>query len=443
VMSTREAKAALGLFPKDQIDESFLVLNAHRNQPRKRIDLTLKAFALFAEGKPPGVQLYLHMGTEDLGWNVLKLARRYGIFDRVILTKNSNDIPGVSSEQLNLIYNACDIGLSTSAAEGWGLPNFEHAAAGKPQIVPRTGALAEIWEGCAELVEPSAEVVYEHVLTEAKAVRPADVAAALERLYRDHAHRAEVALACYRRATRPENDWGEISRQWHALFQEVLEGPTRDVANRKSGLLLEALARAPDGPVAEIGCIRQEREEPVDGFSTYWLARRCRELGRTFRSFDLDTRAVGIARAILEKEGLPGVVECRDGVEALTHLGPVAFLHLDGPDNPAMALDQYRAAELLPGAVLVIDDAHNYWCGAHGKATAVVRHFEGSPLPLVPFRIVPTESGYAALVATFPTGKPRGSLNPRDDGEACPYEGTDNAAVGESVVEAVPPSPRS
>jgi hypothetical protein len=299
--------------------------------------------------------------------------------------------------------------------------------------------LTEIWEGSAELVEPSAEVVYEHVLTEARVVRPEDVAAALDRLYRDHTRRAEVAMACYRRATRPENDWAEISRQWHVLFQEVLEGTARDIGNRKSTLLLEALGRAPKGPVAEIGCIRHEAEAPTDGFSTYWLARRCRELTRPFRSFDLDPRAVGLARAILEKEGLPGVVECRDGVEALRDRGPLAFLYLDGPDNPSQVLEQYRAAELLPGAVLVVDDAHNYWCGPHGKATALVRHFEGLPLPLVPYRIVATEPGYTALVATFPSGKARGSLNPRYDGGACTYEGTDTAAVGESVVEAVPP----
>jgi D-inositol-3-phosphate glycosyltransferase len=51
------------------------VLNANRNQPRKRIDITLRGFALFAVDKPETVQLYLHMGSEDMGWNALQLAR--------------------------------------------------------------------------------------------------------------------------------------------------------------------------------------------------------------------------------------------------------------------------------------------------------------------------------------------------------------------------------
>ena len=63
----------------DDDDDAFIVLNGNRNMPRNRIDLTLQGFARFALDKPPNVKLYLHMATEDTGWNVLILARRYGI----------------------------------------------------------------------------------------------------------------------------------------------------------------------------------------------------------------------------------------------------------------------------------------------------------------------------------------------------------------------------
>jgi glycosyltransferase involved in cell wall biosynthesis len=224
VWDTRPAKQALKLFADEAIDDSFLVLNAHRNQPRKRIDITIKAFAAFAGNKPPNVQLYLHMGIEDMGWHVLKLARRYGVFDRLIVTQNRNAIPGIASEHLNMLYNACDVGLNTSSGEGWGLPNFEHAAAGKAQVVPRFGALREIWGECAELVEPAMGVVYEFVLSEGNLVSVEGVAAALEAQYSDPGRRRRVAEACYRRATRPEHRWEDIGGRWHRLFQEVLEG---------------------------------------------------------------------------------------------------------------------------------------------------------------------------------------------------------------------------
>ena len=219
---TNEAKQRLGLFSEEEIDDSFLVLNAHRNQPRKRIDITLKGFALFARDKPKNVQLYLHMGTEDVGWNVLKLAKRYGISERMIVTENRNTLPGILSEHLNLLYNASDVGLNTATGEGWGLPNFEHAAAGKAQVLPRFGALAEVWSECAEFVEPTGEVVYEVVLSEGKVVSVESVAAALEKLYASEKRRWEVAQACYRRATQLEYQWQQIGKRWHALFQEAL-----------------------------------------------------------------------------------------------------------------------------------------------------------------------------------------------------------------------------
>jgi D-inositol-3-phosphate glycosyltransferase len=49
------------------LEGRFIVLNANRNQPRKRIDTTIRAFALFARDKPPTVNLSLHMGVEDVG----------------------------------------------------------------------------------------------------------------------------------------------------------------------------------------------------------------------------------------------------------------------------------------------------------------------------------------------------------------------------------------
>jgi hypothetical protein len=46
------------------------------------------------------------MGLEDAGWNVLKLAKRYGIEDRLILTKNDGGLPGIDSQHLNILLSA-------------------------------------------------------------------------------------------------------------------------------------------------------------------------------------------------------------------------------------------------------------------------------------------------------------------------------------------------
>jgi hypothetical protein len=151
------------------------------------------------------------MGTEDPGWNVLQLAKRHGIDERLVINESRNAIPGVATHDLNAVYSACDAGLNTATGEGWGLPDLEHAAAGKAQVVPRFGALAEIRGACAELVEPVMEVVHEGVLSEGSTVSAEGVAAALEGLYGDRARLRRVAEACYRRATEPRFRWDAIA----------------------------------------------------------------------------------------------------------------------------------------------------------------------------------------------------------------------------------------
>jgi D-inositol-3-phosphate glycosyltransferase len=175
------------LFTDPALHDAWIVLNANRNQPRKRIDVTIKGFALFARDKPANVRLYLHMGMVDCGWNVVALARRHGIEDRLILTAEEHLLPAVPDELLNCIYNACDVGLNTSLGEGWGLVNLEHAATGAAQVVPRHSACAEIWDGAAELLEPAASLTMEGLLTEGLLVTPEELAGALERLYADPA----------------------------------------------------------------------------------------------------------------------------------------------------------------------------------------------------------------------------------------------------------------
>ena len=202
--------------------DAFIVLNANRNMPRKRIDLTMQGFALFAKDKPANVKLYLHMATEDTGWNVLILAKRYGIFDRLIMTQADNSRPTFSDEQINYLYNACDVGINTTTGEGWGMPSFEHAATRAAQIVPRHTSLADLWKDAAEFIDPVMTLTYPGNLTHAHLVTPEGVAAALQRLYENRGYREALADAAYRNATRPEFSWNSIAERWRRLFEEIL-----------------------------------------------------------------------------------------------------------------------------------------------------------------------------------------------------------------------------
>lgn len=215
------ARKALGFDDAEHL-ESFIVLNANRNMPRKRIDLTMQGFALFAKDKPKNVKLYLHMATEDTGWNVLILAKRYGIFDRLIMTRADNVRPDFSDEQLNLLYNACDVGLTTTTGEGWGMVSFEHAATKSAQIVPRHTSLQYLWKDAAEFIEPVMKLTYPGNLTDAHIVTPEGVARALEKLYVDIEYREMLAEAAYKNATKAELNWQTIAERWKRLFDEML-----------------------------------------------------------------------------------------------------------------------------------------------------------------------------------------------------------------------------
>ena len=215
------ARRALKLDDAEHLD-AFIVLNANRNMPRKRIDVTMQGFALFARDRPANVKLYLHMATEDTGWNVLILAKRYGIFDRLIMTQADNSRPTFSDEKLNLLYNACDVGITTTTGEGWGMVAFEHAATRAAQIVPRHTSLANLWDGAAEFVEPVMRLTYPGNLTDAHIVTPDGVAAALQRVYEDSEYRDALAEAAYRNATRSEFNWSSIAEQWRRLFGEIV-----------------------------------------------------------------------------------------------------------------------------------------------------------------------------------------------------------------------------
>jgi glycosyltransferase involved in cell wall biosynthesis len=49
----------------------------------------------------------------------------------------------LSDRDINLLYNACDIGLNTCEGEGFGLCQFEHLALMKPQVAPAVGGFRE------------------------------------------------------------------------------------------------------------------------------------------------------------------------------------------------------------------------------------------------------------------------------------------------------------
>lgn len=238
-MDKQEARKTLNLQPDD-----FIVFNGNRNQPRKRIDITISGFAKFAVGKPD-VKLYLHMGLKDQGWDILELFGREMVKQgldpngRIIMTAPGPNPPSVSVEMLNTIYNACDVGVNTATGEGWGLCNFEHAGCKVAQIVPDHTSCKEIFEGYGELIR------CDHINVDVNYARempcPSDdhLAELLDGLYQDRERLRRVGDLCYQRVTDVCFEWGTVAAEFHKVFQEVLEGTFDDTPQAVSPVAFE------------------------------------------------------------------------------------------------------------------------------------------------------------------------------------------------------------
>jgi glycosyltransferase involved in cell wall biosynthesis len=214
------AEAKKALFKAPELHDSFIVLNAGRNQPRKRLDITLRAFAEFSKGKPDTF-LYMHSGAKDSHIDTIRLAKELGISDRLIMTTDKEGLPNLDLSDLNLLYNACDVGINTGLGEGFGLPNAEHAATGALQIVPNHSALTDLYKDCGVLVPANILFTLDNISTTAKMVAVQDVVNALELVYGDRDLYNKHSKLCYEKFTSEKYSWKYITQQWIQLFNRL------------------------------------------------------------------------------------------------------------------------------------------------------------------------------------------------------------------------------
>jgi glycosyltransferase involved in cell wall biosynthesis len=183
------ARQSLGL-PKDV----FLFSSINRNIPRKHLDLLIMSFVklimrfpmkpLFLlvvgdKGDKGGYQLFEIFSRE------LKLAgASTDTFGNRLLITSSNTC--YKDEDINLLYNCADIGISCAEGEGFGLCSFEQMAVGVPQIVPNINGYSEYCNDENSLmITPKMRYyipqAHNTVTGEAQLVDPEDVAKAMER----------------------------------------------------------------------------------------------------------------------------------------------------------------------------------------------------------------------------------------------------------------------
>lgn len=173
----------------------FVLMSNNRYQPRKALPLLLRAVSLFQKGYKkcscgnwylasrekcdlnyclassvtevvpgtPDTLLYVHANHEEYMMgpgpaNVLQAHMlNAGFTDNdvnksVMLYGDNMLVNPLSENELNYIYNAADVNVSTALGEGWGLSLIEAMAAGTPSIAPSNSAIPEVLGGTGTLV---------------------------------------------------------------------------------------------------------------------------------------------------------------------------------------------------------------------------------------------------------------------------------------------------
>jgi len=184
----------------------------------------MKAFSLFAKNHDDDVFLYLHMGTPDVGWELLSIAHRLEIDKRLVLSGIENGPKQVSTKVLNLIYNATDVGLNTAEGEGWSLTNMEHGVTGAPQIVPDHSALTEIYKDIGILVPIDYWLIDRQTNTNRGYVTPEDVAETLEFLYRNKKEIETIGENTRKKFISKEYNWKYIVQNfWLPVIKNAMK----------------------------------------------------------------------------------------------------------------------------------------------------------------------------------------------------------------------------
>jgi glycosyltransferase involved in cell wall biosynthesis len=230
-------------------NEDFIILNQNRNQPRKRYDICLQAFAEIVKRFPDEpIKLLLAASVTTGAWNLLELFERElkkrGLtlqdgMKHIILLDNPQQ---TSDEDSAFLMNVADIGINTCDGEGFGLVQFQQAGMGIPQIVPKIGGFLDFFDDdCALMVEPVISYYVDNsrdlVCGEAQLCRYKDYADAIEKYYfnkelrEQHGKRARDKIAT-------QYSWESIGDHLYDIVQMSLKVKKQTVTETKEAATL-------------------------------------------------------------------------------------------------------------------------------------------------------------------------------------------------------------
>lgn len=204
---------------------AFIVGNVNRNQPRKRLDLTVRYFCKWLnESGVNDAYLFLHVApTGDMGYDLMPLMKHYWKGPKRLILAQP-EIENASPESMvRATLNSLDVQVTTSRGEGWGLTTLEGMACKRAQMVGKFAALGE-WPkntvmqiACTstDATPGPTGCVVGQVPDENQFVKTLDI------LYRNRYGLDQVAEGGYRRALDEQFKWDTVRAKWIAALDTL------------------------------------------------------------------------------------------------------------------------------------------------------------------------------------------------------------------------------
>ena len=223
--------------------DAFVVLNLNRNQPRKRWDICLMAFAeVLAQRR--GTRAKLAIATSLTGsWDLLEVYERELAKREIPMQEGMNHLILIETPQrlsdfdTNILYNVADIGINTCDGEGFGLCQAEQAGIGIPQVVPKLGGFLDFFDdSCAVMVEPAVHYYVDHsrdmVGGEAQMCNYKDFAKGILKYLDDPALRLKHGRAARRKILdSPKYDWAKLADRFSKICNIVCQRQLKEQHN--------------------------------------------------------------------------------------------------------------------------------------------------------------------------------------------------------------------
>jgi glycosyltransferase involved in cell wall biosynthesis len=243
----RDCKEALGFDP-----DGFLILRVDKNSGRKDFAATMKALVPVMK-RHEDIQVHFHTEQKggQSGVNLLEMTEREpeispkrwfypGLHDSWI---------GWPQVDLNALYNAADLFVSTSRGEGFGMTLAEALSAGVPVIAQNVSAIPEVVGPGGILLEPQRLIT----VPSGEDIWLSDIDAftdAIEALYSDPERRRDLGEAG-RRHVVSTFDWDKAAASFDKFIvalEETVKVALRKAWDDEEGEALVAASDAKEAP---------------------------------------------------------------------------------------------------------------------------------------------------------------------------------------------------